>query len=293
MVNHGLNAATYFWAGSEVHKGAWNCPKEFCPKYNGSVPFDDRVDTVLSYFDLPSDEIPSFIALYFQDPDSQGHDFGPDAPQITASVANMDRVIGRLITGLEQRGVFEDVNVILVGDHGMVSNCDEKRIFLEDVSKWIDIPEEWVQLYSPVFGLSPPPGESLREIVNKINQGLQSGNVENGEYLKVYLKEELPMRLYYWDSVRIPPIIGLLDEGYKLVHRRANAKPGCGGAHGYDNIFTSMRSIFIAHGPRFGRGKKVPSFQNVEIYNVVTAILGIEGAPNNGTKSFPQNVLLP
>lgn len=64
------------------------------------------MDTVLGYFDLPSDEIPCFITLYFQDPDAQGHQFGPDDPQITEAVANIDMLIGKLIHGLEKRGRF-------------------------------------------------------------------------------------------------------------------------------------------------------------------------------------------
>ena len=67
----------------------------------------------------------------------------------------------------------------------------------------------------------------------------------------------------------------------------------CGGAHGYDNAFFSMRTIFIAHGHQFARGRKVPSFENVQIYNMVTSILQIQGAPNNGSISFPSTVLLP
>ncbi|KAJ0985496.1 hypothetical protein J5N97_003852 [Dioscorea zingiberensis] len=78
--NQGFKAAAYFWAGSEVSKGSWDCPPEFCPKYDSSVPFEKRVDDVLSYFDLPIDEILLFIALYFEEPDSKGHEFGPDHP---------------------------------------------------------------------------------------------------------------------------------------------------------------------------------------------------------------------
>ncbi|CAH8354253.1 unnamed protein product [Eruca vesicaria subsp. sativa] len=115
VVNQGLKAASYFWPGSEVHKGSWDCPKGFCQNYNESVPFDDRVDTILSYFDLPSSEIPSFMTLYFEDPDHQGHQVGPDDPRITEAVVNIDRLIGRLINGLERRGIFEDVTIIMVG----------------------------------------------------------------------------------------------------------------------------------------------------------------------------------
>ncbi|KAL3825273.1 hypothetical protein ACJIZ3_021302 [Penstemon smallii] len=292
VVNNGLKASTYFWPGAEVKKGSWTCPKGLCMFYNSSLPFQERVDSVLNYFDLPSDEIPSFMTLYFEDPDHQGHKVGPDDPRITEAVARIDTMIGRLISGLEKRGVFEDVNIIFVGDHGMVGTCDKKLIFLDDLAKWVEISKEWVQSYSPLLAIYPPPGVSPKDVVGKMNEGLKSGNVDNGEYLRVYLKEDLPARLHYSESDRIPPIIGLIKEGFKVEQKRSKRQE-CGGSHGYDNAVFSMRSVFIAHGPRFGRGRKVPSFENVEIYNLVTNILNIQGAPNNGTSSFPESILLP
>ncbi|CAH2077568.1 unnamed protein product [Thlaspi arvense] len=292
VVNQGLKAATYFWPGSEVHKGSWDCPKGLCQYYNGSVPFDDRVDTILSYFDLPSSEIPSFMTLYFEDPDHQGHQVGPDDPLITEAVVNIDRLIGRLIDGLEKRGIFEDVTMIMVGDHGMVGTCDKKLIVLDDLAPWIKIPSSWVHYYTPLLAIKPPSDQDAADIVAKINEGLSSGKVENGKYLKVYLKEDLPSRLHYADSDRIPPILGLVDEGFKVEQKKSEAKE-CGGAHGYDNAFFSMRSIFIGHGPMFSKGRKVPSFENVEIYNVISSILGLKAAPNNGSVEFASNVLLP
>ncbi|CAH9085546.1 unnamed protein product [Cuscuta epithymum] len=295
VVNHGLEASTYFWPGSEVKKGSWKCPEFYCKAYNGSVDFHERVDTVLSYFDLPDHEIPSFMTLYFEDPDHQGHIVGPDDPQITEAVGRIDGLIGRLIHGLEQRGVFDDVSIIMVGDHGMVGTCDKKIVFLDDLAPWVEIPEGWVQDYTPLLAISPPANYSAKDIVSKMNEGLSSGSVENGQYLKVYLKEELPSRLHYSVSDRIPAVIGLLDEAYKLEKTKKNTEEKeCGGAHGYDNAFFSMRTIFIAHGPQFARGRKVPSFENVQIYNLVTKILNIsDGARNNGTLSFPDEVLLP
>ncbi|KAF8058177.1 hypothetical protein N665_1249s0020, partial [Sinapis alba] len=263
-VNQGLKAATYIWPGSEVRKGSWDCPKGFCQHYNSSVPVqddDDRVDTILSYFDLPSGAIPSFITIHFDDPDPQGHQVGPDDSLITEAVVNIDRLIGRFIDGLEKRGVFEDVTIIMVGDHGMVGTCDKKLIILDDLAPWIKIPSSCVQNYATLLAIKPPSGHSAKDVVAKINQGLSSGKVENGKHLKVYLKEDLPSRLHYADSDRIPPIIGLVDEGFKVEQKKSKGKE-CGGAHGYDNAFFSMRSIFIGHGPMFSRGRKVPSFEN-------------------------------
>ncbi|XP_050381984.1 uncharacterized protein LOC126798930 [Argentina anserina] len=292
VVSHGLKAATYFWPGAEVKKGAWTCPEKFCQQYNSSVPFEERVDTTLGFFDLPSSEIPYFMTLYFEDPDHQGHQVGPDDPEITDAVGNIDRMMGRLIEGLEKRGVFEDVTIIMVGDHGMVGTCDKKLIFLDDLADWIQVPASWVQSYSPLLAIRPPAGVDTADVVAKLNAGLSSGKVKNGKKLKMYLKEKLPSRLHYAASDRIPPIIGLVGEGFK-VEQKSSKKQECGGAHGYDNAVFSMRTIFIGHGPQFARGRKVPSFENVQIYNLVTKILKIQGAPNNGSDSFPNSILLP
>ncbi|KAK4791014.1 hypothetical protein SAY86_031427 [Trapa natans] len=292
VAKNGLRASTYFWPGSEVNKGPWTCPEEFCKFYNRSVQFEERVDTVLSYFDLPLDQIPVFMILYFEDPDHQGHNVGPDDPEITEAITHIDHMIGRLIKGLEKRGVLDDVNIIMVGDHGMVGTCDKKLIFLDDLEPWVEVPKEWVQSYTPLLAINPPPRVSPSAVVEKMNEGLKSGSVDNGKYLKVYLKKDLPSRLHYASSDRIPPIIGLIEEGFKVEQKKSKNKE-CGGAHGYDNSLFSMRAIFIGHGPNFASGRKVPSFENVQIYNLVTSILKIQGAPNNGSHSFPQSILLP
>ncbi|KAI5383246.1 hypothetical protein KIW84_070595 [Lathyrus oleraceus] len=251
VVNNGLKASTYFWPGSEVIKGTWNCPSKYCLHYNGSVSFEKRVDSILKFFDFPSDEIPDFMTLYFEDPDHQGHKVGSDDPEITKAVSRIDNMI----------------------------------------VSWIDIPESWVISHTPVLAIRPSSGFNSSDVVAKMNEGLSSGKVVNGENLRMYLKEDLPSRLHYSSSDRIPPIIGLIGEGFK-VEKKKTKHQECGGSHGYDNSFFSMRSIFIGHGPQFARGRKVPSFENVEIYNLVTSILKIKGAPNNGSTSFAESVLL-
>lgn len=82
--------------------------------------------------------------------------------------------------------------------------------------------------------------------------------------------------------------------------------------HGYDNNDPSMHAMFVAHGP-FSHDAKlgahahprraapmgwhstsedayiIDTFQNVEIYNLVLKLLGVEEkwtAPNNGTRGF-------
>ncbi|KAH7280560.1 hypothetical protein KP509_36G002700 [Ceratopteris richardii] len=292
VVRNGLIAATFFWPGSDVSKGLWNCSLPYCRHYNQSVPFEDRVDTVLAYFDLPEEQRPSLITLYFEEPDHTGHQVGADDPHISEAITRIDQMVGRLIDGLDAKNVFDDVSIILLSDHGMVGTCDKKIIYLEDFEPWISIPRDWADELSPVLGLRPPSDVDVKEVYQNITEALNSGKVANSEFLQVYLKEDLPARLHYSKSERIQPIIGMVAEGYKVEMKRSSAKE-CGGAHGYDNEFLSMHPIFIAHGPQFGSGRQIPSFTNIEVYNLIASILNIEGAANNGTFSLANTALLP
>lgn len=292
VVKNGLISATYFWPGSDVSKGAWNCTVPYCQHYNGSVPYEDRVDTVLAYFDLSEDKRPSLITLYFEEPDHTGHAVGADDPHIDKAIFRVDQMLGRLFDGLDARNVFEDVSIILLGDHGMVGTCDKKIIYLEDFAPWISIPSSWTDSLSPVLAVRPPLDVDVKEVFQNITEALKSGKVANSEFLQVYLKEDFPARLHYTGSDRIQPIIGIVAEGYKVERKRSSAKE-CAGAHGYDNEVLSMHPIFIAHGPQFGKGRQISSFINVEVYNLIAAILGIQGAANNGTLAFSNSVLLP
>ena len=105
----------------------------------------------------------------------------------------------------------------------------------------------------------------------------------------MYARGELPRRLRYADSPRIPPIVALADEGWYLTTREeAAAGPPDGGEHGYDPALPSMGALFLAAGPSFRAGVVVPPFSNVQVYPLLCSVLGIrpeagdwtlEGAP--------------
>lgn len=50
--------------------------------FSRGIPFN-AVDEVVDQFLLPDDERPSFIVLYFDQPDFNGHYYGPEAKEVT------------------------------------------------------------------------------------------------------------------------------------------------------------------------------------------------------------------
>lgn len=58
---------------------------------------------MLSWVDLPEPSRPSFITLYFEEPDASGHRGGPDTPLIVSAIQRVDEAVGKLLDGLEAR----------------------------------------------------------------------------------------------------------------------------------------------------------------------------------------------
>lgn len=97
--SQGMRAACLFWPGSEAKIAG------FQPSYY--LHFDDKIDDtarieqVLAWLKLPEADRPHFITLYYAEPDHEGHEFGPDAPQTKAAVLKVDGLVGKLKAGLD------------------------------------------------------------------------------------------------------------------------------------------------------------------------------------------------
>ena len=44
-----------------------------------------------------------------------------------------------------------------------------------------------------------------------------------------------------------------------------------------------MQAVFLAQGPSFKKNVQVPPFYNIELYNLMCAMIDVTPAPNNGT----------
>ncbi len=86
-------------------------------KYDSDVPNQSRVDQILGWLRSAPGRNVHFLTLYFDDVDSAGHTYGPDAPETGAAVQRVDALIGNLRKGIAAIGV--PVNIIVVADHGM------------------------------------------------------------------------------------------------------------------------------------------------------------------------------
>jgi predicted AlkP superfamily pyrophosphatase or phosphodiesterase len=279
----GQASASMFWVGSEAPiRGT--LPR-YWKAYDEHYPPTERVDQVLNWLDLPAAERPTFIALYFSDVDDAGHAEGPDSEEVREAVERADGYLGRLLGGLDQRGLTDRVNIVVVSDHGMAAVSTDRVLVLED---YMSPADAVISDINPTVGLFPRPGRE-----DTVYQAL----VKAHPRLRVYRRSETPEAWHYRDHPRIPPIIGVVDEGWQILRRatrdaiREGRASPAGGQHGYDPALMSMRGIFVATGPAFRQGATVPAFENIHIYNVLSRVLGVTPAANDGDPSVAESLL--
>ena len=266
----GKRAANFFWPGSEaaikgVRASIWK-------RFDDHFPNAARVDSVLTWLSRPTGEAPSLVTLYFSDVDHAGHRYGPLAPETDSAIARLDTMVGRLMDGLTARGLAHRVNVIVVADHGMLATPPNQLIALDD---YISLDDVDVVDWSPVGAIIPKPGR-----LEAVYARLHNAN----PHLQVYRKGEVPARFHYTDNPRIAPLVLIADGGWSITRRdKVDAWSATSASHGWDNATPAMRALFVAAGPAFRRGVVVPAFQNIHVYDLMCAILGLTPAPNDGS----------
>jgi predicted AlkP superfamily pyrophosphatase or phosphodiesterase len=253
----------------------WVVIKGQVPTYieprNPSAHVAAQVDRVLSWLDLPADRRPDFIRLHLDPTDAIGHLFGPDAAPTNAAIRQADGAVGRLVTGLKSRGLYDKVNLIIVSDHGMTEVGPARTFKLAD---FVDPKSVDVSTFGSDMGVTPMPGHEAE---------VEKALLGRHPHLSCWKRAEIPAHLHYRDSPRIPPIFCLPDLGWLVVTPQGEKLyGGLRGDHGFDPNDPDMWAIFLAHGPGFRPGARLSVFDNVDVYPMMARLLGVKPEPNDG-----------
>lgn len=252
-------SASFYWVGSEA--GVQGIRPTYYYQYNEDITIDRRIHTVVNWLQLPEAERPHLITFYFPEVDHAGHDYGPDAPQTRKAMQFVDSSIHRLTKAVAKTGL--DVNYILVSDHGMAAVRTNDPIGFPklDTTKFLLSNEgTLVQVYAFDEWDVPQLYDSLKKAAR---------------HFDVYLRDSVPAHLHYGSSDdrfnRIGDLVLVAKYPYVFSAPGRHISPA---THGFDpKDVPAMRATFIAWGPHFKQGKKIPPFENVEVFPIATRIL--------------------
>lgn len=272
----GVRSASFFWVGSEAPVGGMH--PTYWKKYDKTVTFEERIDTVIKWLGYPSDKRPELVTLYFDEPDATSHTFGPVSPQTRKVVERLDSLMGVLREKLSALPVAKKINLIILSDHGMEAVSPSRYTSIKSV-----VPERMIASISggnPVYLINPAEGkkDSVLYLLNK------------SKGMKAWSKSKLPPKWHYGTNPRIPEVIVVADSSWS-IGTKPDGSSIKGGAHGYDNSNSDMFSIFYAAGPSFRKNYRFKELDNIDVYDLVCRILKIAPAKNDGNPAHIKGIL--
>ena len=274
-----LLAANFYWPGSNAPiKGLYST---YYYIHGNKITINVRIQDVVNWLKLPAEQRPHLITFYLPWADDAGHTYGPGSSQVAAAVKLIDSTVDALTQAVAATGL--NVNYIFVSDHGMSQPDTQHPLPTPaalDTSKFIISGDRMVV-------------ELIAKNPSDIQPTYQALKKEARDY-DVYLRENIPAHLHRnttddWHN-RIGDI--LLLPHYPNLFNIYNHKLDKG-QHGYDPATVKdVHAIFYAWGPAFKTHTQIPAFPNVDIYPLVTQILGLTVTdPIDGTMELADEAL--
>ena len=261
-----MRSACYYWPGSEApiqgyYPSIWK-------KYDGSVSYEARIDSVIDWLQLPVQERPHLIMWYFDEPDHVGHNYGPEHEITKQIIERLDSLVGVFCRKINSLPNKDSINLVFTSDHGMGPIDAKRAIELDQLLK-----EEWVERVeagNPVVMIQPNKGfeDEVFQVLNNV------------EHMRVYTKETMPEAFHYTESERILDLVCVADSAWSLYWNAESYATG--GTHGYDPVNRDMHAIFYATGPAFKKDMEHDSFKNIHLYSLFAKILGLDPAETDG-----------
>ena len=262
----GMDSRVYFWPGSESSIRGVR-PTEY-HEYDGGVSFEERADVAAEWLmaahkkrkaaeletgagaggTVPfssSSSSSSFHAVYFEEPDAQGHKHGPHSKQVKEAVWRVDTALGRLREKIGDEA-WNATNVVVVSDHGMAEVSTDRIIYLADDPCGVDFTKVAVSGGRIVMGLwgRSPDGKRPADAVTSGSGGgaaAENGN-NNRQYdmdpaalanrihkchpnVSAWTRENVPERFNFKNNRRVPPVVVVADVGWTLCGHSTMFQP--------------------------------------------------------------------
>lgn len=272
----GVHAASFFWVGSEVPVGGMQ--PSLWKKFDKSVSFLNRADSVIAWLQLPEKERPHLIMWYIEEPDGIGHVCTPDSSATLSKVEELDAVLNHFFTEARRLPQFDQIDFIVLSDHGMATFYPENYVNLGDY-----LPRD---SFDYVFDGVPTllyPKKTYTDSAYAILQKVP--------HITVWKKNEIPAKYVYGSNPRIGDLVVMPAIG-TYVQFRSESRPRYAATHGYDNFAPEMEAIFYAAGPSFKKQAEVPAMANVNLYLLIARLLHLQPAPNDGEDSVINKLLI-
>jgi alkaline phosphatase D len=271
--SQGMHAACLFWPGSEAEiagrRPSWYA--QFDSKTQATDEVEQaRIDDAVALLRLPEAQRPHFITIYYSEPDHEGHEFGPDAPETKAAALKMDAMVGKLKAALDATKL--PIDLVVISDHGMV----------KEQGDWINLDK-----FADLAGFEAA-GPLLYGKTEEDREKVYNQLKKASSQFVVYRRKNVPANLNYNQNPREGDPVVIATGPYAIrAHAPPEGRPDHApepGMHGFDpHKIPEMKASFFAAGPDIAVGRTVAPFENVNLYPWLAHMLGLQAPKTDGS----------
>ncbi|KAI5702796.1 hypothetical protein M8J75_004224 [Diaphorina citri] len=268
LAGEGRYSGNMMWPGADYAYQGHNIT--YNHKFERKSLWEERVNEVVTWF-TNKEKPANLVMLYFDEPDSQGHMYGPDSQEVNDKIVKCDNIVKYLLNKFSQTGLTDRVNVFIMSDHGMAPVLVKTLININDY-----VNPAYVQYGggSPTVEVFPAKNKEEEVYANLTAAATKL------KTFKVYRKADMPDRWHYKNSERTPPILVVTEESYAFLdllqqlswalheHGLKLTNNSNVGLHGYDTTVQSMFPLFLANGPLLKKQTKVEPFDSIDLFSL-------------------------
>ena len=250
---------------------------------------DDRITDGAVY--LLEAKRPQLLLVHLVEVDHVLHAEGRNAPAALRAFELADAQIGRLRAAIAAAGLADSTNLVIVGDHGFTNVHTEVRPNIELVRLGVLQPGggragTWRAIARTTTAvaavyLHDPRDHALRDRIRRHFETLA-----NGRYAGIF-DVLTPAEKTAYETFPGAALVLVCHPGYAFSGRDQGeflAASRSRGMHGYRPEEPDMEAGFIADGPAFARGLRVPRVRMIDVAPTLARILGADmGAQVEGT----------
>lgn len=263
----GKRVGVVYWPGSDVAIQGSYPDIYFNYEQKPLLTYVERITEIEKMLKMPENKRPQLIMAYFDEPDHSGHAFGPESKQTRKQVETLDCLLGQLWKDIQQMPDGKNVNLIITADHGMGRNSNERIV---NLANYLD--KSWYKAIANGFPTMIYPNKGCADKILKA--------LAKVPHIRAWHKNEMPAYFNYGTDKNIADIVVVSDIGWVF----SDQDKVLAGNHGFDPNYSDMHVIFRAAGPDFKQGYVKPLvFKNVDVYPLLSHLLGITPANNDGS----------
>jgi predicted AlkP superfamily pyrophosphatase or phosphodiesterase len=225
---------------------------------------------------------PHLLLVHLVEVDHVLHAHGRDAPEALRAFEAADRHLGRILEALQRAGLADSTNVVVLGDHGFADlhtdvrpNVELVRLGLLDAEPaggWRAI----ARTTTAAAGIAARGDARAARAAQRHFEALA-----HGPYAAVF--EVLPRAELQRYGAFPGAAFGLVCRpGYSFSGGRAGeflVPSRSRGMHGYRPEEPAMHAGFVAAGPDFARGRRVPLLRALDVAPTLARLLEVSLGP--------------